>query len=41
MERVVGTVVRGLRAPIVNNGDDITQIVIDTVLNASKVEGFN
>ncbi|HHU27654.1 TPA: F420-0--gamma-glutamyl ligase [bacterium] len=40
MERVVGTVVRGLRAPIVNNGDDITQIVIDTVLNASKVEGF-
>lgn len=40
MERVVGTVVRGLRGPIINKGDDIEQIVVDTVLNAAKVEGF-
>ena len=41
MERVVGTVVRGLRGPIINEGDDIVQIVVDTALNASKVEGFD
>ncbi|HIW34228.1 MAG TPA: coenzyme F420-0:L-glutamate ligase [Candidatus Paenibacillus intestinavium] len=41
MQRVVGTVVRGLRGPIINNGDNIEQIVVDTVLNASKVEGFS
>ena len=40
MERVVGTVVRGLRGPIINEGDDIVQIVVDTALNASKVEGY-
>lgn len=41
MERVVGTVVRGLRAPIINKGDDIAKIVVDAVLNASEVEGFS
>ena len=41
MERAVGTVVRGLRAPIINQGDDIEQIVVDTVLNAAKTEGFS
>ena len=40
MERVIGTVVRGLRGPIINEGDHIEQIVVDTVLNASKVEGY-
>lgn len=40
MERLVGTVVRGLRAPIINKGDNIEQIVVDSVLNASKSEGF-
>lgn len=40
MERVVGTVVRGLRGPIINEGDDIAQIVVDAVLTASEVEGF-
>ena len=40
MERVVGTVVRGLRGPIINKGDDLEQIVVDTVLNAANVEGF-
>ena len=40
MERIVGTVVRGLRAPILKEGDDIVDIVVDTVLKASQLEGF-
>lgn len=36
MERVVGTVSRGLRAPIVKEGDDLQKIVVDTVINAEK-----
>jgi len=40
-ERVVGTVSRGLRCPIINKGDNIEQIVVDSVLNASEVEGFS
>lgn len=41
MERIVGTTVRGLRAPIVNEGQDIGQIVVDTVLKASEIEGYS
>jgi F420-0:gamma-glutamyl ligase len=41
LERVVGTVVRGLRCPIINQGDNIEEIVVDSVLKASEVEGFN
>lgn len=41
MERVVGTVVRGLRCPIINQGDSIEEIVVDSVLKASEAEGFN
>lgn len=40
MERMVGTVVRGLRAPIMKEGDNIVDIVVDTVLKASQIEGF-
>ena len=40
MERVVGTVVRGLRCPIINRGDNIEEIVVASVLQASEVEGF-
>lgn len=40
MERVVGTVARGLRCPIINQGDSIEKIVVDSVLKASEVEGF-
>lgn len=40
MERTVGTVVRGLRGPIINEGDNMVDIVVDTILNASKQEGF-
>lgn len=41
MTRAVGTVVRGLRSPIINQGDNIVKIVVDTVLNGSKIEGFS
>ncbi len=40
MSRMVGTVSRGLRAPIIREGDDIVKIVTDTVLEASKDDGF-
>lgn len=36
MERLTGTVVRGLRAPIIRQGDDLKKIVIDTVLGGAN-----
>ncbi|MBU5438107.1 coenzyme F420-0:L-glutamate ligase [Tissierella sp. MSJ-40] len=41
MERIVGTVVRGLRAPIISQGDNIREIVVNSVLKASEIEGFS
>lgn len=41
MERFVGTVSRGLRAPIIRQGDDLAQITVDCVLRAAKNEGFS
>lgn len=38
--RTVGTVVRGVRAPIIKAGDDLAQIVVDSILAAQKEEGF-
>jgi F420-0:gamma-glutamyl ligase len=40
LERVVGTVVRGLRCPIIKEGDKIEDIVVESVLKASEAEGF-
>lgn len=40
MSRAVGTVVRGLRSPIINEGDDMESIVVDTVLEAADKEGY-
>lgn len=40
MGRVVGTVARGLRCPIINQGDNIEDIVVESVLKASEIEGF-
>ena len=40
MSRMVGTVSRGLRAPIIRNGDDIVEIVTNSVLEASADDGF-
>ncbi|MGF3072321.1 coenzyme F420-0:L-glutamate ligase [Facklamia sp. P12955] len=36
MKRTVGTVVRGLRAPVVHEGDDLVKIVVETLLESSK-----
>ena len=36
MERLVGTVSRGIRAPIIREGDDISKIVVDSVLSAAE-----
>lgn len=41
MERMVGTVSRGVRAPIIRQGDDLAQIVVDSVLAAAESEGFS
>ena len=38
--RTVGTVSRGIRCPIIREGDDLAAIVADSVLAASKAEGF-
>lgn len=40
MERVIGTVVRGLRCPIIKEGDNIEQIVVDSVLKAVETENL-
>lgn len=40
MERKVGTVVRGIRCPIIREGDDVAAIVVDSVMEATKAEGF-
>lgn len=39
-ERRVGTVSRGIRCPIIRQGDDLATIVADSVLDAAEVEGF-
>ncbi len=41
MERTVGTVVRGIRAPIIRKGDDLASIVVSSVTQAAKAEGFS
>ncbi len=39
-ERLVGTVSRGIRCPIIREGDDLAAIVADSVLAAAENEGF-
>ena len=39
MSRMFGTVSRGVRAPIIRNGDNIVDIVAQSVLDASREEG--
>ena len=41
MERRVGTVSRGIRCPIIREGDDLAKIVVDSVLGAAEAEGFS
>lgn len=40
MERKVGTVSRGIRCPIIRQGDNLADIVVDSVLEAAESEGF-
>lgn len=40
MERMIGTVSRGVRAPIIREGDDIAKIVVDSIINAAKSENI-
>ncbi|MBQ3592359.1 MAG: coenzyme F420-0:L-glutamate ligase [Clostridia bacterium] len=40
MERRVGTVSRGIRCPIIREGDDLAKIVTESVLEAAAAEGF-
>lgn len=39
--RNVGTIVRGIRTPIIKEGDDLASIVVDSVLKASESEKFD
>ncbi|KUG04423.1 hypothetical protein ASZ90_018190 [hydrocarbon metagenome] len=41
MSRLVGTIARGIRTPIIRIGDDIAKIAVDSVLNASQIEKFD
>ena len=41
MERKVGTVSRGIRCPIIRQGDDLVKIVTDSVIEAADSEGFS
>ena len=40
MERKVGTVSRGIRGPIIRQGDNLADIVVSSVLEAAESEGF-
>ena len=40
MTRRVGTVSRGIRCPIIREGDDLASIVVESVVEAAKSEGF-
>lgn len=40
MERLIGTVARGIRTPIIQTGDSVETIVVESLLRASEAEGF-
>lgn len=40
MERKVGTISRGIRCPIIREGDNLAGIIVESVLEAAKSEGF-
>ena len=40
-ERRVGTISRGIRCPIIREGDDLAKIVATSVLEAAEYEGFS
>ena len=40
MERSVGTISRGIRCPIIREGDNLADIIVESVLEAAESEGF-
>ena len=40
MSRMIGTISRGVRAPIIRSGDDLVEIVSTAVLEAAKDGGY-
>lgn len=40
MSKTVGTIARGIRAPIIREGDDVALITAESVIAASREEGF-
>ena len=40
MERKVGTISRGIRCPIIREGDDLVEITVNSVLEAAESEGY-
>ena len=40
MSRTIGTISRGVRAPIIRNGDNIAEIVTSCILEASREENI-
>ena len=41
MERKVGTISRGIRCPIIRQGDDLVKITTESILEAAECEGFS
>ena len=41
MERKVGTISRGVRCPIIREGDDLIDITVSSVIDAAQSEGFD
>ena len=39
--RKVGTVVRGIRTPIIKEGDNLVDVVVNSLIEASQSEGFS
>ena len=40
MKRLVGTTIRGIRTPIINEGDDLLEMLPELLANAAQAEGF-
>ena len=41
MERFTGTTSRGIRTPIIRDGDNLCEIVVDSVIRAAETEKFD
>ena len=41
MSRLIGTVSRGVRAPIIREGDNMEEIVVQSVIEAAESDGFS